>query len=103
MLDADFGRALGTEKLAIHWVKLSPGKRSSTPHAESLEEEFVYVVSGSPHVWINGYIYQLESGMAVGFPAGRELFTRLSITLKMMCRWLFLGIELKKTTNTSIQ
>lgn len=70
MLDADFSRNLGTEKIAAHWIKLPPGQRSSTPHAESHEEEFVYIVSGCPHAWINGYIYPLEPNMVVGFPAG---------------------------------
>lgn len=70
MLDADFSRVLGTNKIAVHWVRLPPNQRSSTPHAESHEEEFVYIVSGRPHAWINGYIYQLEPNMAVGFPAG---------------------------------
>lgn len=70
MLDADYSLSLGSDKIAAHWVKLPPNQRSSTPHAESHEEEFVYIVSGYPHVWINGYIYQLEPNMAVGFPAG---------------------------------
>ncbi len=70
MADADFSLALATEKIAMHWVQLPPQQKSSIPHAESLEEEFIYVVSGRPHVWINGYIYQLEPGLCVGFPAG---------------------------------
>lgn len=70
MLDADFSKIFDTKKTAVHWVKLPPNQRSSTPHAESLEEEFVYIVSGRPHVWVNGYIYQLEANMVVGFPAG---------------------------------
>lgn len=70
MLDADFGIALHTKKLGVHWVSLPKGERTFLPHAESHEEEFVYVVSGRPHVWINGFIYQLEPGFAVGFPAG---------------------------------
>lgn len=68
--DANFGRTLGTLHLGMHWVKLMPHQRSSDPHAESHEEEFVFVVSGRPHVWINGYIYQLEPGLCIGFPAG---------------------------------
>jgi uncharacterized cupin superfamily protein len=68
--DADFGRALETKRLGIHWVELPPNQRSSNPHAESLEEEFIFVVSGRPHVWINGFIYELEPGCFVGFPAG---------------------------------
>jgi uncharacterized cupin superfamily protein len=70
MMDADFSKNLGTQKMAVHWVKLPPNERSSTPHAESLEEEFVFVVKGNPHLWINGYIYQLEPQMVIGFPAG---------------------------------
>lgn len=70
MADADFGRVLETERIALHWVELPPNQKSSNPHAESLEEEFIYVVSGRPHVWVNGYIYQLEPGLCVGFPAG---------------------------------
>lgn len=69
-LDADFGLALQTKKLGVHWVQLPKNERTFLPHAESHEEEFVYIVSGHPHVWINGFIYQLEPGMAVGFPAG---------------------------------
>ncbi len=51
-------------------MTLPPGARTSLPHAESLEEEFVYVISGTPHVWIDGFIYELAAGCAVGFPAG---------------------------------
>ena len=68
--DIDFGRTLGTARIAAHWIKLAPQTRSSSPHAESREEEFVYVVKGRPHIWINGYIYQLEEKMGVGFKAG---------------------------------
>ncbi len=68
--NADLGHALGVSHFAVHWMILPPGQRSSSPHAEKLEEEFVFVVKGNPHVWINGYIYQLTAGHAVGFPAG---------------------------------
>lgn len=70
LIDANYTQVFGSQRIAAHWVKLLPQQRSSYPHAESLEEEFIYIVSGRPHVWINGYIYQLEPGHAVGFPAG---------------------------------
>ena len=69
MQDADFSRKLGASRISVHWVELPPNERSSTPHAESHEEEFVYVASGNPHLWINGYIYKLKPDMIVGFPA----------------------------------
>lgn len=68
--DIDYSRALGTERIAAHWITLAPQTRSSSPHAESLEEEFIYIVKGRPHIWINGYLYQLEEKMCVGFKAG---------------------------------
>ncbi len=51
-------------------TRLPPGRRTSYPHAESDEEEFIYVLEGYPEVWINGYLWKLEPGDSVGFPAG---------------------------------
>lgn len=66
----DFSEQVGFKRLGIYKVNLAPGTRSSLPHAESLEEEFVFVISGNPHVWIDGYVYELKPNCAVGFPAG---------------------------------
>lgn len=63
-------RESGFNRLGIHCVDLKPHSRSSLPHAESLEEEFVFVVKGNPQLWLNGYIHDLKEGHAVGFPAG---------------------------------
>jgi uncharacterized cupin superfamily protein len=68
--DADYGRHFGFKALGIHHVRLEPGRRSSFPHAESAEDEFVYVIVGTPDVWIDGYLHRLQPGDAVGFPAG---------------------------------
>jgi uncharacterized cupin superfamily protein/RimJ/RimL family protein N-acetyltransferase len=70
VFDSDIGRNVGFKRVAVHHLILPPGYRTSIPHAESLEEEFVYVLKGSPHLWLNGYIYDLAPGFAVGFPAG---------------------------------
>ena len=70
VVDSDMGRAAGFNRVAVHHIALPPHCRTSSPHAESLEEEFVFVVKGSPHLWLNGYLYELKEGHAVGFPAG---------------------------------
>jgi uncharacterized cupin superfamily protein len=49
---------------------LPPGRRTSLPHAESDEEEFVYVIEGAPDLWLNGTLHRLGPGDGVGFPAG---------------------------------
>lgn len=40
------------------------------PHAHSLEDELVYVVSGHGLVWLNGHVHCVQEGDAVGFPGG---------------------------------
>src|SRR3984957_15666884 len=69
-LDADLGRRFGLTRLGIHHNRLPPGRRTSYPHAESAEEEFVFVIEGAPDVWIDGELYRLSPGDSVGFPAG---------------------------------
>ncbi|MEI6099058.1 MAG: cupin domain-containing protein [Alphaproteobacteria bacterium] len=70
---APLGAHLGLRTLGIHHMRLEPGQRTSLPHAESHEEEFVHVISGTPDVWLDGVLHRLRPGCAVGFPAGTGL------------------------------
>src|SRR5919108_525556 len=67
---APLARALGLEAIGIHHERLLPGRRTSYPHAESHEEEFVFVLEGAPDAWIDGHLHRLEPGEAIAFPAG---------------------------------
>lgn len=69
-IGAPFGRHFGLTRMGIHHERLLPGRRTSYPHAESAEEEFVYVIEGNPDVWLDGVMHRLAPGDAVGFPAG---------------------------------
>lgn len=69
-IGAPVGKKLGLNKIGVHIESLPPGRRTSWPHAESEEEEFAYVIEGHPHVWIDGYLHQLNPGDFVAFPAG---------------------------------
>ena len=69
-IGAPFGRHFGLTRMGIHHERLLPGRRTSYPHAESAEEEFVYVIEGAPDVWLDGNLHRLAPGDAVGFPAG---------------------------------
>jgi uncharacterized cupin superfamily protein len=69
-IGAPFGRHFGLKRLGIHHVRLLPGRRTSYPHAESTEEEFVYVLDGEPEVWLDGQMTRLRPGDGVGFPPG---------------------------------
>ena len=68
--DADFGRKLGLSRLGLHYVILPPHCRSSLPHAESHEEEFIFVLSGQPHLWLDGHLFQMRERDCVAFASG---------------------------------
>lgn len=69
-LGAPFGRLFGFERIGIHHERLPPGRRTSWPHAEKTEEEFIYVLEGEPDVWIDGNLHHLKEGDGVGFAPG---------------------------------
>ena len=69
-IGAPFGRHFGLTAIGIHHERLPPGRRTSYPHAESAEDEFIYVIEGTPDVWLDGRLHRLRPGEGVGFPAG---------------------------------
>lgn len=90
-LDAPFSRALSLARLGIHHNRLLPGRRSSFPHAESDEEEFVFVLEGTPDVWLDGYLHRLAPGDAVGLPAGTGICHTLINNTDAVVRLLVVG------------
>ncbi len=64
------GSTAGLVRLGINLQRLPPGSRSSWPHAESDEEEFVYVIEGEVDAWIDGNIHRMRAGDLAAFPAG---------------------------------
>jgi len=64
------GKEAGLERIGINIQRLPPGTRSSWPHAEENEEEFVYVLEGSVDAWIDGHVHRMEPGDLAAFPAG---------------------------------
>lgn len=69
LVDIDIGRKEGFNRIAVHHVVLPPGCRTSDPHAHTHEEEFAYVLSGQPTLWLNGQTTILEKGQYAAFPA----------------------------------
>lgn len=67
---ADLGKDVGLTSFSVHHEKLLPLHRSSAPHWHTLVEKFVYVLEGTPSVWIDGKFRILKAGDSVGFLAG---------------------------------
>jgi uncharacterized cupin superfamily protein len=64
------GKEAGLQRIGINIQRLPPGYRSSWPHAEENEEEFVYVLEGEVDAWIDGYVYRMRPGDLAAFPVG---------------------------------
>ncbi|MGQ0742600.1 MAG: cupin domain-containing protein [Alphaproteobacteria bacterium] len=67
-LHSKFGRHFGLGRIGVHHEVLVPGTRTSWPHAERDEEEFVFVLEGEPDCWIDGELNRLKPGDGAGFP-----------------------------------
>jgi uncharacterized cupin superfamily protein len=64
------GKSAGLQRIGINLQRLPPGARSSWPHAEENEEEFVYVIAGEVDAWIDGHVHRMRPGDLAAFPAG---------------------------------
>ena len=64
------GKVAGLVRIGINLQRLPPGSRSSWPHAEETEEEFVYVIEGAVETWIDGILHRMTAGDLAAFPAG---------------------------------
>ena len=56
------GKSAGPQRIGINLQRLPPGSRSSWPHAEENEEEFVVVIDGERDAWIDGHIQRMRAG-----------------------------------------
>lgn len=69
-INAPFGRLARFSRIGVHVEVLKPGRRTSRPHAERDEDEFVYVVSGRIEAWNDGYTTPMGPGDFIGWQAG---------------------------------
>lgn len=64
------GKAAGLLRIGLHVERVAPGQRTSWPHAEENEEEFVYVLEGEIDAWIDGELHAMRQGDLAAFPCG---------------------------------
>ena len=66
------GDPLGLTKIGINHTTLPPGKESSMRHWHTLEDEFIFVLSGEVVVRSDAGEQLLKAGMCAGFPASAD-------------------------------
>jgi uncharacterized cupin superfamily protein len=64
------GDFFGLTNFGVNLTRLEPGAVSSVRHAHSAQDEFVYVLRGSPVLVTDGGETELCPGMCAGFPKG---------------------------------
>jgi uncharacterized cupin superfamily protein len=64
------GDLFGLTNFGVNLTRLAPGSVSSLRHAHSKQDEFIYVLQGSPTLHSDKGRTQLSPGMCAGFKAG---------------------------------
>lgn len=96
--DAPIGRKARFSRLGVRVQLLAPGRRTSWPHAERDEAEFVYVVSGQVDAWNDGHIAQMNAGDFIGWEAGTGI-THVILNNSPMEAILIVGGEASRARN----
>jgi len=64
------GDHFGLTNFGVNLTRLAPGAMSALRHAHSRQDEFVYVLEGTPTLHTDEGATRLEPGMCAGFKAG---------------------------------
>jgi uncharacterized cupin superfamily protein len=64
------GDHFGLRNFGINLTTLAPGAISALRHAHTLQDEFIYVLSGRVRLECDSGVWELDTGMCAGFPAG---------------------------------
>ncbi len=66
------GDLFGLRNFGVNLTRLPPGAASSLRHAHAVQDEFVYVLEGTPTLVTDAGETPLSPGMCAGFRAGGE-------------------------------
>ena len=102
-IGAPLARKLGLGRIGIHHERLPPGRRTSYPHAESDEEEFIYVLEGYPRPGLTVICGNSNLVTAWVFLPERVSATPSLTTLMKRCACWSLGRPIKSTTASTIR
>ncbi len=85
------GEIFGLSNFGVNLVALAPAAMSALRHSHSRQDEFVYILSGTPTLVTNGGEVVLQPGMCVGFRAGTGDAHMLANRSDLECMYLVVG------------
>lgn len=63
------GDAFGLSRFGVNLTTLAPGAQSALLHRHTRQEEFVFILDGTPTLRTDEGEFLLQPGMCIGFPA----------------------------------
>ena len=95
VLDGRYRRALGDAngltRFGVNLTEMEPGAVSALRHWHTAEDEFVYILEGTPVLVTDAGDQQLRPGMCACFPAGSGDGHRLENRSDAVVRYLEVG------------
>ena len=64
------GDVFGLKNFGVNLTRIAPGGESSLLHRHSRQDEFIYILEGTPTLVTDDGEFALAPGMCAGFPAG---------------------------------
>jgi uncharacterized cupin superfamily protein len=64
------GDLFGLKNFGVNMTRLPPGAISALHHRHSRQDEFIYILEGTPTLYAGDDEILLQPGMCAGFPAG---------------------------------
>lgn len=64
------GDVFGLQNFGVNLTKLEPGAISALRHAHAKQDEFIYILQGTPTLYTDEGATRLAPGMCAGFQAG---------------------------------
>ncbi len=90
-LKRKLGQHFGLKNFGVNLTQLAPGAISALAHSHSLQEEFIFILDGSPILILGSTEYQLNPGDCYGFQAGTEVPHQLVNRSAIPIRYLEIG------------
>jgi len=69
-LKQPLGDLFGLSNFGVNLTRLLPGASSALRHAHAKQDEFVYILQGTPTLYTDEGFTELSPGMCAGFQAG---------------------------------
>jgi uncharacterized cupin superfamily protein len=99
-LKQKLGECFGLTQFGVNLTHLSPGALSALAHSHSKQDEFIYVLEGSPTLMLGEQEFLLSAGDCCGFKAGKGIAHQLVNRSQATVTYLEMG---DRTTGDEVE